>query len=137
VLADAAIVELDREGLRKFGLMTGGIAAVLFGLLFPWLLDRSWPLWPWLVLAVLGGVALAAPAALKPVYTGWMKFGLLAGRVTTPLILGLVFFLLIAPIGAIRRVLGHDEMRRAFDAGAPTYRVPSRRSPLANLEKPF
>ena len=41
------IPELDRTGLREFGIVTGGIVAVLFGLLFPWLLERSFPLWPW------------------------------------------------------------------------------------------
>lgn len=45
------IPELDRKGLRQFGLVTGGIVAGLFGLLFPWLLERALPLWP-----SLGGV---------------------------------------------------------------------------------
>jgi hypothetical protein len=38
------IPELDRKGLRDFGLVTGSIVAVLFGLFFPWLLERAWPL---------------------------------------------------------------------------------------------
>ena len=34
---------LDRKGLREFGLVTGGIIAGLFGLFFPWLIERPFP----------------------------------------------------------------------------------------------
>lgn len=131
-----AIPELNARELRKFGLTTGGIAVVLFGLVFPWLLDRAWPLWPWVVLALLAVPAILIPAALRPVYRGWMKLGLLASKVTTPLILGSVFFLLICPMGLIRGVSGKNQMRRPFQA-VDSYRVPSRRSPSANLGRPF
>ena len=38
-MATHEIPELDREGLRQFGLTTGGIVAVLFGVVLPWLFD--------------------------------------------------------------------------------------------------
>lgn len=131
-----AIPELDRKGLREFGLTTGGIVAVLFGLLFPWLLERPWPRWPWLIFAVLAVWGLAAPLTLRPVYQGWMRFGLLMSRVTTPLIMGIVFFLVVTPMGIVRRMLGRDSLARRFD-DSPSYRVPSRKAPVKNLEKPF
>jgi hypothetical protein len=37
------IPALDRNGLRRFGITTGGIIAALFGLFFPWLLERPIP----------------------------------------------------------------------------------------------
>jgi hypothetical protein len=132
-----AIPELDRKGLRHFGLLTGGIVAVLFGLFFPWLLEHSWPAWPWVLFAVLGGTALVAPLALKPVYRLWMRLGLLLNRITTPLILGIVFYLVISPIGLLRRLKRHDPMARDFDAQAPSYRVPSQAKPSNQLERPF
>jgi len=136
MVTDQSIPKLDRHGLRRFGLMTGAIVVVLFAFFFPWLLERAWPLWPWVVLAVLGGLAVAAPLALEPVYRGWMRFGLLASSITTPLILGIVFFLLISPIALLRRALGINEMRRPFDKGVASYRIQSRRS-SGNLERPF
>ena len=39
------IPQLDRKGLREFGLVTGVIVIVLFGLFFPWVLERAWPAW--------------------------------------------------------------------------------------------
>ncbi len=137
MVLDDAIPELDARDLRKFGFTTGGIVAVLFGLVFPWLLEHNWPIWPWTVLALLAVPAVLIPTALRPVYRGWMKFGLLASKITTPLILGAVFFLVICPTGLIRRALGKNAMRRPFHAAATSYRVPSRRSPVANLERPF
>src|SRR5688572_28637161 len=132
-----AIPELDRKGLRDFGLLTGAIFAALFGVLFPWLFERSWPVWPWVVLALLGGIGLLAPLALKPIYKVWMRLGLLLGRVTTPLILGIVFFLIISPIGLVRRLKRTDAMARSFDEQAPSYRVPTSAKPTNHFERPF
>jgi hypothetical protein len=134
---DHPIPELDRKGLRDFGLVTGGIVAVLFGLFFPWLLERDWPRWPWILFGVLGGVGLVAPLALRPVYHGWMRLGLLLNKITTPLILGIVFFLVISPIALVRRLRRSDALSRELEPGAPTYRVPSEAKPSKNLERPF
>lgn len=130
------IKELDAKGLREFALTTGGIVAVLFGLFFPWLLERPSPRWPWVITAVLVAWGLAAPRSLQPVYRGWMKFGLLMSKVTTPIIMGAVFFLVVTPMGVVRRLSGRDSLGRRFDASA-SYRVPSRKPPIRNLEKPF
>lgn len=131
------ILDLDARGLRKFGFSTGAIIAALFGILLPWLLELRWPTWPWIVLAALTVPALLAPAALRPVYRGWMTFGMLANRITAPLILGAVFFLLISPLGLLRGLLGKNDMRHAFRKSTVSYRVPSQRKPPSSLEKPF
>ena len=135
-MADHEIKELDRRGLREFGLTTGAIVAVLFGLFFPWLLERPIPRWPWVLAGALILWALAAPATLRPVYRGWMQIGLLLSKVTTPLIMGVVFFLVVTPMGLIRRLIGKDAMERRFN-GAASYRVASHKAPPKNLEKPF
>lgn len=131
------IPELDRKGLREFGLTTGAAVVVIFGLFFPWVLDVDWPLWPWIVAAVFWLFALTAPMLLRPVYKGWMRFGLLAGRVMTPLVLGIVFFVLISPMALIRRLRGNDPMKRTLDSDQETYRVKSAKSRREKLEKPF
>ena len=131
------IPELDAKGLRQFGLLTGGIIVVLFGLVLPWLFGFGFPLWPWIVGAVLGAWAGAAPRSLRPVYGVWMRFGLLLNRVTTPIILAVVFYGVITPTSLVMRVLGRDAMARRFDRTANSYRVPSKPPPKRNLEKPF
>ena len=132
------IPELDKSGLRQFGLMTGAILVAIFGLLLPWLLNLDWPLWPWIIASPLWVLAVVYPAWLRLIYRGWMHFGHLMSRVTTPLILGIVFYLLISPISLLRRLLGaRDLMRRTFEPDAKSYRVDSEAQATDRLEKPF
>ena len=130
------VIELDRHGLRKFGLITGVIVVGLFGLLLPWLLDHRWPVWPWILAAALWFPALLFPMLLNPVYRGWMKFGAVLGFINTRIILGLFFYVILAPAGILMRLFGHDPMRRSFGAQT-SYRVPSKISPTTNMEKPY
>jgi len=130
------ISRLGRAELRQFGLSTGAIVACLFGLILPWLLGRPVPVWPWVLFAVLGLAALAAPGILRPVYRGWMKFGAVLGAVNTRVILGVFFFLILFPVGLMRRLFGSDPMRRRFEDGA-TYRIPSVKHSPKHLERPF
>jgi len=131
------IPRLDQSGLRRFGVTTGAIVVAIFGLLLPWLLDRALPLWPWIVAAPLWLLATALPAWLEPVYHGWMRFGILASMITTPLILGIVYFLIISPVALVRRFAANDAMRRAFERDSVSYRIPSKKNSIDRLEKPF
>jgi hypothetical protein len=131
------IPKLDRQGLRKFGLVTGAIVAGVFGLMLPWLFGFRFPLWPWIVFGVLGSWALIAPTTLGPVYRGWMRFGLVLNWINTRIILGLVYYLMVIPTGVIMRLLGKDPMVRAVDKDVKSYRVPSRKLPREHMEKPF
>ena len=137
VTAHQTIPELDRKGLRKFGFTTGAIVAVLFGLLFPWLLNLTVPLWPWALCGVLGLWALLAPATLRSVYWVWMRFGLLMSGITTPIILGIVFFAVITPVALVRRLMGKDSLARKIDRETTTYRIESRKGLDNNLQRPF
>lgn len=130
------IPELDKKGLREFALVTSGVIVGLFGLFLPWLFKLGWPAWPWILAAILVAFGIIAPMALGPVYKLWMRFGLILSRITTPIIMGLVFFLVITPIGLIRRLLAGDPMARNFDDGE-SYRVPCKKIPAKNMERPF
>ena len=131
------IPELDRKGLRSFGLTTGVIIAGLFGLFIPWLFDLAFPIWPWFIFGILGIWALIAPVTLNPVYRNWMRFGLLLNKITTPVIMGAVFFLVIMPFGFVLRLLGKDSLRRSYDESATSYRIESTKPNKENLENPF
>jgi hypothetical protein len=131
------IPEIDRKGLREFAFILGGAVAVIFGLLLPWLFERSYPLWPWIFLGVFAVWGLLAPDTLRPVYRVWMRFGLLLNKVTTPLVLGVVFFLLILPVGLVRRALGKDSIPKGAEPEQDSYRVASDAIPRESLERPF
>ena len=133
-----AIPELDNKGLRKFGITTGIIVVVLFAVFFPWVFDAaSMPVWPWIVAGLLWLPALLIPGSLQPVYRGWMKIGHAIGWVNTRIILGLVFYVFVLPMGLVMRLFGKDPMARKFDKSATSYRVNSVSEPKDRLEKPY
>ena len=126
--------------LRKFGFIMGGMFALMFGLVIPWIADKTaqtWPIWPFIVTAVLWALAIFAPQALKPVSDIWTKVGNVLGWVNSRIILSIMFFLLIFPIGLMLKLFGKDSMNRKFDSKLKTYRRVTKQRNKENLEKPF
>ncbi len=111
--------------LRKFGLMVGSVFAVL-GLLFLWRHKPYYPylLWPGVFLIVFGAVW---PRELKWIYLGWMGMAFVLGFVMAHLILTLLFYLMITPIGLLARLFGKDFLSLKLDRTAPTYWLPRER----------
>ncbi len=113
---------------RGFGLTVGGIllAIALVRLGLGWwssgLVALGWVEWlligVGLPLVVLG---LIAPSVLAPLNRGWTKLGLVLFKVVNPIVLGLIFFLTILPIGLLLRLFGKDPLRLKFDADAESY----------------
>ena len=56
-------------------------------------------------------VTLLAPAALAPFNKAWFQLGLLMGKGVSPIVLGLIFFVILTPVGLISRLFGRDELR--------------------------
>ncbi len=131
------IKKLDKQELRKFGLITGAIVAVLFGLLLPFAFGKQIPTWPWVLTGTLWLLAGLVPMALQPIYRGWMKVGFVLGWVNTRILLGLVFYLMIFPMGRVMRIFRKDPLARKIDADLSTYRVKSRVLPKQHMERPF
>jgi hypothetical protein len=61
--------------------------------------------------AVVGLIAVYWPNLLNPFNIAWIKLGNLMGKVVSPLVLGVIFFVLITPTGLICRAFGRDELR--------------------------
>ena len=60
---------------------------------------------------VVALVTLAAPRLLAPFNLAWFKLGLLMGKVVSPIVLGIIFFIILTPVAFIGRLLGRDELR--------------------------
>lgn len=54
---------------------------------------------------------ILAPRILEPILKAWLKLGDLMGKVVSPLVLGVIFFVLITPIALLTRLFGRDELR--------------------------
>ena len=127
----------DIKELRKFGLIFAVFFLLFFGFLIPWIWDKPSPQWAWIVSGVFAVTGLVLPAALGPVYRLWMKIGHALGWINTRIILGLVFFVMFAPIALLFKLIGRDSMERRLDDSMPSYRKPSHHLPRERMEKPF
>jgi hypothetical protein len=80
---------------------------------------------PWCLglAAVMAAVTLLSPHRLAPIKRAWMKFGELLHWVVSPVVLGLIYFLVFTPVGVIMKLAGRDTMNRRFDARLPSYWV--------------
>ncbi len=81
-------------------------------------------------------LALVRPAALSPLNKLWFQFGLLLGKIVTPVVMSLVFFLTVLPTGIIMRLLGKDLLNRKIDRSAPSYWV-KREDPVGSMRNQF
>lgn len=131
------IPELDKKGLREFGLLFSAIFATIFGLLLPWIFGHDFPLWPWIVAGVISSIALIYAPLLKPFYHLWMRFGLVLGWINTRIILSLIFYLMFMPIGLVMRLFGNDLLSLRLEKDSESYRVISHKTESARMEKPF
>jgi hypothetical protein len=123
---------------RGFGLTVGGVLVVAGGW---WLFRGRFPsAAPWVLGtgALLLILALAAPAALLIPARLWMRFAEALSWVMTRLILFLVFYLVVTPIGLLRRLMGGDPLRRRA-APAPSYwrPYPARQRDPKHYEKMY
>jgi energy-coupling factor transporter transmembrane protein EcfT len=105
---------------RSFG-RTFAVVFTLLGTLAAW---RGWdigPLWFFGVACLFGLVAFVRPALLGPLNKAWLRFGLLLHSVMSPLIMGMIFFLIFTPMGVLMRAFGKDFLRLKKNPGATSY----------------
>lgn len=133
-------VSLDTStpALREFAYTMAAAFVIIFCLLLPWLFSHPIPYWPLAVAAILLLQAWTYPKSLIPVQQGWMRIGAILGWINTRIILGLVFFALITPIGWVQRKRGKLHYKTGFEPDAATYKIPrNQRLTAENLENPF
>ena len=73
---------------------------------------RIWSLIISLIFLILG---LLNSKILAPLNKIWFRFGILLGKIVSPLIMGIIFFLVVTPIGFIMRLLGKDVLNLKYN----------------------
>ena len=135
-----------RKELRAFGLAFGILFALVFGGLIPLIRQGpevlvspqgTWPFWPWLMGASVIIWSLFHARSLIFLHKPWMKFAEIAGWINTRIIMVLLFFGLIMPIGLIMRLFGYDPMRRKIDNDLETYRIIRQPQNKQHMKHPY
>src|SRR5688572_3965239 len=102
---------------RRFGFTVGSAFLVLAAILSWRTRDTAA-----YVLGAIGGLlvvgGLLVPASLRPVYRAWMAFAMALSKITTPIFMGVIYFLVLAPVGVIRRTFGKNPLRHEAEGGS-------------------
>ena len=90
---------------------------IFFLLISVYLLLNNDPIYYWslfvsFIFLVLG---LMNSKILSPLNLLWFKFGILLGRIVSPVIMGIIFFLVVTPTGLIMRIIGKDLLNLKFN----------------------
>lgn len=104
---------------RKFGVVFAAMFVLLGSI--RWGISGSPESWPWVVSGLFLLAALAAPATLTPLNRLWAKLGLLLHHIVTPVVLGIMFFAVIVPVGLLMRLFGKRPIPIRFDSDRGTY----------------
>lgn len=129
--------EPERGSERSFGLVFTIVFAVVG--FWPLLYDGAVRVWSLVTAAAFLLAALAVPMALTPLNKLWSAFGLLLGRIVSPVVLLLVYVIAVVPTGFIMRLAGKDPLRRSLDPSVQSYwvhRVPPGK-PDATMTRQF
>ena len=126
----------EKKQLRHFGLIVGGIFGVIG--VWPIVFRGEGPrLWALAIAVALGVPALVLPRSLTHVHRVWMAVGETLGWINTRILLSVVFYGIVTPMGMIMRRFGQDPMRRGFEPGVDTYRVLKPSRPGSHMTRQF
>jgi hypothetical protein len=104
---------------RSFGILFAVLFAVL-AMLGGWRGSHAALGWA-IAAAIVLAVALFAPSLLGPLNRGWRWLALQLSKVMTPVVMGVLFFLVLTPVGFLMRRAGNDPLRLRFEPDQPSY----------------
>jgi hypothetical protein len=112
-------IDKSDEAVKKTGL-TIGVVLILVSLLL-WYLGKT----SFIYFSIIGGLfvilAIIAIPVLRPFHRLWMMLALAMGFVMSRVILSLLYYLVLTPIGLLAKIVGKKFMPIGFEKSAPTY----------------
>ena len=107
-------VEMGSE--RGFGFVLAGVFTIIA--LFPLVGGSSVRLWSLVIAGGCLGFAVLYPKGLRGPNIVWFRFGLLLGKIVTPVVMAVLFVTTVLPTAVIMRALGKDSLRMKHDNSA-------------------
>ena len=98
---------------RSFGIVF--FVVFLLVALYPLIHAEEIRLWSLIISIIFLILGLLNSKILGPLNKIWFKFGILLGKIVSPLIMGIIFFLVVTPIGFIMRLLGKDVLNLKYN----------------------
>jgi len=107
------LYDIELPSNRNFGFFFTAIF-ILIGIYFYLNADLIFTYLILTIAAIFFLTTIISPDLLLPLNKAWMWFGFLLGKVISPIILGIIFFIIITPYALVMRIFGRDELRLKF-----------------------
>ena len=123
--------------IKRKNNITFGILFFIFFLivgLYPLISNEPIRIWSIIVSLVFLTVTIIKPNLFTFLNKLWIKFGILLGKIISPIVMGLVFFFVVTPIGIFVKVLKKDVM--GLNRGASSYWI-TREDKIQSMKKQF
>tara|TARA_Y100000816_G_C25841929_1_gene439979 strand:- start:21 stop:404 length:384 start_codon:yes stop_codon:yes gene_type:complete len=98
--------EIKISSNRSFGVVF--FAVFLLIALYPLINNGDIRIWSLIISIIFLTLGLLNSNFLSPLNKLWFKFGIILGKIISPLIMGIIFFLVVTPTGLIMRLMGKD-----------------------------
>lgn len=127
-------VEVEIGSERSFGIVFGVVFSVVG--LYPIISGNEMRLWAIATAGVLVICAILIPKLFTIPNKMWFKLGMFLGAIVAPIVMALVFFLTVTPIGIIAKILRKDLLSTKIDEKAKSYWI-KRDTPVGTMKKQF
>ena len=104
---------------RSFGI-TFFVFFFLVGI-WPLLNNDAVRFWSIIISLIFLFLGIIRSKYLTPLNKLWSKFGIILGSIVSPIIMGLIFFVVLTPIAIIMKLLGKDVLKKKFNNNKKTY----------------
>ena len=123
----------NKSSNKSFGI----VFVLLFIIIsfYPILNNESFRLWSLIISLIFLILGLLNSSLLTPLNKIWFKFGILLGKIFSPLIMVTIFFLVVTPIGVFMRILRKDLLNLNFN-NSSSYWI-KKESPKSSMKKQF
>jgi len=98
---------------RSFGIVF--FIVFLLISIYPLINDEGLRIWPLVVSLIFLVLGIINSNILSPLNKLWFKFGIFLGKIISPIIMGIIFFLVVTPIGLIMRLIGKDLLNLKYN----------------------
>ena len=104
---------------RNFGLVFFFVFLIVS--LLPLLKEEPFRIWSIVISIIFLILGLMNSKLLTPLNKLWFKFGLFLGSIVSPIVMGIVFFLVITPTGLVMKIMGKDLLNKKKDNDKKSY----------------
>ena len=119
---------------RSFGLVFFVVFLAIS--LWPLIYGDSIRIWSLIVSAFFIILGLMNSKFLTPLNRLWIKFGMILGAIISPVVMAVVFFLVVTPIGFVMNIMGKDLLKTRYDKKKESYWI-KRDQPIKTMKNQF